>query len=292
MRVSDSMRFDVATRSIATQQQQMLEASRQASTGARIAAPSDDPVAAAQLARVQASLDESSTYQTTIRAVRGDLDTAESALAAAADVYANALEIAQRGANGSLSASERKDLATQVSQLKDQLSTLANTKGSLGYVFGGSKTDSAPFTASGAFVGDDAARNVEVGRGLVVSTNASGAKAFTAAGGRDVFADLTSLQSALEANDGDAIAATIDGLDESRRQIVGARVDVGLKIERLTTSDTVQDQAQVALGSQRHTLADADAAQSYSRLIAVQQSLEAAIAVARNTLSSLGSVGS
>lgn len=291
MRVSDNMRFDAANRAIASAQAQQMAAMRQASTGARIAAPSDDPVAAAQAARVQASLDQTGAYRANIRTARGDISTAESSLETATTLMERVQEIALQGANGSLSESERSSLANEVSGLKDQLVSIANTKGSLGYLFAGTgtATGNPPFSASGAFSGNDLDRITEVGSGLLVSTNASGAKAFTTDGGRDIFHDLDTLTAALTANDSNAVAATVSGLDASHRQIVAARIDAGTKLARLDIADTAHQQTEVALSSQQHGLVDADPAAAYSRLIAAQQSLEAAVQVSRTTLATLSS---
>ena len=117
MRVSDGMRLDAMTQQMSTLSQQQVSASKIASTGLRINAPSDDPVAAAQQARVQASLDATDGYRTAIRNVRGDVELSETTLASATDTLQSAQDLAMQGANGSLAASDRTALASQVSQL-------------------------------------------------------------------------------------------------------------------------------------------------------------------------------
>ena len=288
MRVSDNMSIDTVSRNIAGAEARQLAASREASSGARINAPSDDPVGAAHLARIQASIDTTASFRQTISTVQGDVALSESTLASASSVMDRAQEIAMQGANDSLSASDRASLATEVSSLREQLISLANTKGSFGYLFGGTANAAPPFDTTGAFVGNSNPHTVEIAPGLTLDTQVDGAKAFTLAGGRDVFADLTALSTALNANDGAAVSATVNSLDTSRRQIVAARSDAGDKLNRLATADTVHDQVDSALQSQRHDLADADPAASYSRLMTAQQSLTSAISVARTTLNALG----
>jgi flagellar hook-associated protein 3 FlgL len=288
MRVSDSMKIDTVARSIQGAQARNFAATREASSGARLSAPSDDPVAAARLVRIQASIDSTASFRQSISMVQGDVELAEGTFDSAAQIFARAQEIALQGANDTLPAAERASLAVEVAGLKNQLVALANTKGANGYIFGGSATDAAPFAASGAFSGNANARNVEIASGLTLDVRAHGAEAFTAAGGRDVFADLTALETALAGNNGAAIAATVNSLDTSRRQIVAARSDSGDKLNRLAAADTAHDQADTALQSQRHDVADVDAAASYSRLISAQQALEAAITVGRSTLATLG----
>jgi flagellar hook-associated protein 3 FlgL len=288
MRVSDNMKLDTVTRGIAGAQARNLAATREASSGQRISAPSDDPVGAARLARIQASIASTSAFRSSISTVQGDAELSESTLASATTLFERAQEIALQGANDSLSGSERADLAKEVAGLKSQLVSLANTKGSLGYLFGGSVTDVAPFDSGGNFTSNSNPHTVEIAPGLSLDVRVDGAKAFTVSGGRDVFGDLTALENALVSDNGTAIAATVNSLDTSRRQIVAARTDAGDKLNRLATADTAHDQADTALQSQRHDVADVDAAASYSRLITTQQALESAITIARSTLSTLG----
>jgi flagellar hook-associated protein 3 FlgL len=287
MRVSDGMRLDQLTTQMATLSQRELAASREASTGARIGAPSDDPVAAAQAARVQASLDVTNGYRTAIRNVRGDADMAETTLATAGDILTRAGELAMQGANGSLSASDRAAMAQEVSQLRDQMVTLANTKGSTGYLFGGTASSSAPFDAAGNFTGNANDKVVEVGPNVSMAVNVSGAQAFTAAGGLDVFAQLSSLQNALATNNVAALSPSVNTLDTTRRQVLAARLDAGTKLARLDTADSAHQAGITTLSTERAALLDTDPAGAYTRLQAAQSAVEQSIAVARTTLNTL-----
>ena len=288
MRISDSMRLDLVTRSIAKQQGRVAEAERQASSGARVGRPSDDPVAAAQAARVQAALDRTSACSTTVSRVRGDVAGSESALAEATTVLGDAQDLAMRGANGSLSASDRALMVSQVTSLRDQLLALANSKGARGFLFGGTRTGAPPFDAAGVYQGDDAHPSVEVCPGLEAQVGVTGARAFTAAGGTDVFAVLDALGKALAANDQPAIASSVNALDSCSRQIVAARGDAGVQMARLDSADAANQAGELALASQRHDLVDADPAGAYTRLAAAQQALTAAVSVAQTTLQTLG----
>ena len=57
---------------------------------------------------------------------------------------------------------------------------MANTRsgGDGSYLFGGTKTTTAPFDATGAFQGNDETIPVAIGQGVQIAGNASGAKAF------------------------------------------------------------------------------------------------------------------
>jgi flagellar hook-associated protein 3 FlgL len=287
MRVSDSMQFDSMSRSMSMAEQRLQEASKVASSGARVGAPSDDPVAAAQAARVQASIGQVGAYRTTIQMVRSDADLAETTLAQSKSLIDQAHDLALQGANGGLDPSSRNAMAIQVGQLKAQLVGLANTKGSQGYLFSGTKTDTVPFTNTGSFQGNDGDRNVSIGTNVVMAYNTSGAKAFTSAGGRDVFADLDALQTALAANDQSGVAATVNNLDAVGSQLLAARVDAGVKLGRLDTSDATHQQTTLTLATERSHLVDADPIVAYTNLAQTQQTLQSAIAVSQTLLKTL-----
>ena len=287
MRVSDAMRLDTMTQQMSTLSQRELAASKQASTGMRISAPSDDPVAAAQAARVQASLDATDGYRTTIRNVRGDVDMAETSLASAGDILTRAGELAMQGANGSLNASDRAALAQEVGQLRDQLVTVANTKGSTGYLFGGTASTSAPFDANGNFLGNANDRVAEVGPNVSMTVSVNGASTFTVAGGTDVFAELSNLQTALSTNNVSALPTSVNTLDTARRQVLSGRLDAGTKLARLDTADSAHEAGQTSLSTERTGLLQVDPAAAYTQLQATQTAVEQSIAVARSTLNTL-----
>src|SRR6478609_6132607 len=208
MRVTEQMRYDSVANNLSQLSSRQAKAAQEAQTGVRVNLPSDDPIAAAQLARLAASQSQVAARRSTINSVRGDAELAESSLQQASDLMATAKELAMQGGNGSLGASERATLALQVKDIRDQLVGIANTRGTSGYLFAGSATETKPFSASGA-------------------------KAFTSAGGRDVFGDLDALYNALNSNDTTAIGVSIDGLDRSRSQITNAQAAVGLTINKL-----------------------------------------------------------
>jgi flagellar hook-associated protein 3 FlgL len=284
MRITENMRYNQVSRSLQSLAQRQADAAKRASSGMRVSAPSDDPIAAAELTRLSAAKTRTEDFQKAVSNTRGEAELAEGTLGEANDVFARANEIAVQGANGSLDAADRSSLADEVLSLKQHLVGLANTKTANGYVFGGNKTDAPPFDASGNFNGDDEAHTVEISGGVTVRANASGARAFTGAGGTDVFASLTSLETALRANDGAAVSASITNVEKSREQIQTARSDSGLLMNRLDTTDSALGQASLALDSRAKTAGEVDPYTAFTDLTKLSQSLEQAINVARTTL--------
>lgn len=284
MRVTEGMRYASALRSLGQISSRQAEAQNRATTGSRIDSPSSDPIAAAHVARINASLAQADSHRDTIRNVQGDVEAAEGSLASAGDLLQRAHEIAVQGANGTLSAQDRATLATEANGLRDQMLAIANTRTASGYLFAGSKTNTAAFDATGAFQGDDTLHVVDIGGATPTTIGVSGAQAFTAAGGRDVFADLAALGTALSANDGAAVAATLDGLDASHQQILRVRGQAGLTIDRLGTTDSALQDLQTGLQKTGHEVGDADPYETYSSLTQLNASLQQAVAVTRQVL--------
>src|SRR5206468_3053879 len=121
---------------------------QQASSGIRVGKPSDDPIAAAELARLSASSSQTKAQLSTIDTVRGDAELTESSLSDASDIFVRLKELALQGANGNLSADERKSIGLEASGLKGALLSLSNARGQRGYLFSGSQVTTAAFDAN------------------------------------------------------------------------------------------------------------------------------------------------
>ena len=284
MRVTEQMRYDSVSNNLSQLSSRQAKAAQEAQTGLRINLPSDDPIAAAQLARLSASQSQVQARRNTITSVRGDAELAESSLQQASDLMANAKELAMEGGNGALGASERATLALQVKDLKEQLIGIANTKGTSGYLFSGSATETRPFSQTGAFSGNDEAHVVDIGNSTPSAVNASGAKAFTTAGGRDVFAALDALYTALNTNDPAAIGASLDGIDGSRAQITNAQAAIGITLNKLDASDSVQSALDLQNSKSMSDLGAADPAKAYSTLMQLNNALQQSVSVSKSIL--------
>ena len=285
MRITEQMRYDSVTNNLTQLGARQAKAAQESQTGLRLNSPSDDPIAAAEMARLRASQGQTAARRGTITAVRGDAELAESSLQQASDLLASAKEIAVQGGNGGLAASDRASLAKQVKDLKDLLVGVANTQGTTGYLFGGSATQSRPFDNSGAFFGNDEDHVVDIGNSTPTAVNASGSKAFTSsAGGRDVFGDLDALYTALSTNDPTAISATLGQLDASRSQITHAQAAVGLTINKLDASDSVLTAVDLEGSRRKDEVSAADPAKAYATLVQLNNSLQQSATVSKSIL--------
>jgi flagellar hook-associated protein 3 FlgL len=285
MRITDNMKFSAVQRSLGSLRSRHATLTNQISTGRKVLAPSDDPVAAAKLVRLNARAARTADYQNTIKAVSADASMSERNLDGASQLMVRAQELAIQGANDTLSPNDRAALAVEVAELKVQLSATANGRGQRGYLFSGSQTATPPFTSDGVYQGDDIEHEVEISPGVRTRVSVTGADAFTAAGGTDAFATLEALHTALVSNDSRAISATLGDLESSRAQIVRVQGQSGLILNRLDTADEALSVTALELARQNSETGDVDPFAAISELTQLSTTLEQAIAVARTTLS-------
>jgi flagellar hook-associated protein 3 FlgL len=285
MRITDAMQLNDALVAQARAAQQMVQLTAEASSGLKINEPSDDPAGYASVASTTSQISTLQARSTALSNASGDLNLADGVLSSASDLLVQAQQIAVEASDGSQDASSRASSASQVTQLVQQIIGLANTQGVSGYLFGGTKTDTPPFDSNGNFTGNGGTTHVEIANGEVVQSNASGAMAFTAAGGRDVIGDLQALAAALSNDDVATIQSSVDNLTADNSQVVDARVNVGVSAGTLQSSSQVISAALTTAQTSLANESDADVPTVYSELTQVQTSYESAISVNRQVLS-------
>ncbi|MBX3209331.1 MAG: hypothetical protein KF764_30135 [Labilithrix sp.] len=286
MRVTDRSRVGTMVLAQSRAASRLDDASRVAVNGQRVTKPSDDPAAYGSMIRKNyavALLDQHSQIATR---AQGELEIAQNALTEGIDLISRARQAAIAGANTTADAHARSLLGDEVKMIRDSLLSLANTRYANKFLFGGTKTDTAPFDpATGAFVGNDQTVRVPVFDGVSTPANVSGAMAFTSAGGRDIFADLDALVQALYSDDQAGIRAAIDPLEAGHRQIVRSQVEAGFGAERFRTAVDVIASTRTALAQQLHDEIQGDPAAQITEFTLARTAYERSVAVTKQLLS-------
>lgn len=285
MRVTDNMRSSMALGNLADLRSKHLKASQEASTGLRVGSPSDDPAAAARLTRIERLVRDGESVSKSLAIGKSDLQLAEGSLAEASDLLKRAKELALAASNGTASAEVRANTAQEIKGIRDALLGLANIKGMRGSIFSGSKTDAPAFDENFAFQGDTYEQTIRSGASSEVTINASGARAFTAAGGRDIFQDLGDLQTALEANDESGIRASLDTLGSGHDQITRERARTGVNLDRIAQREDFLSSLSLLYEKQKADVGGADPAESLTRLVTLEQAVQRSLAVTERILS-------
>jgi flagellar hook-associated protein 3 FlgL len=161
----------------------VIHTQEQVSTGLRVNSPSDDPVAAARIAQLDASLSRLDQYQANSVFARNQLGLEEAALTEAIGNLQRIRDLTLQANNASTSAADRQIIAGEIRQQRNALLALANTTDVDGrHLFGGYRETATPFVAdaTGTIVynGDQGQRTLQIADSRFVAINDSGADVF------------------------------------------------------------------------------------------------------------------
>ncbi|GIX25748.1 MULTISPECIES: flagellar hook-associated protein FlgL [Caldimonas] len=149
MRIATATAYQVAIQNLQDRQVDLTETQVRLTSGKRVLRAGDDPTAAARAERAAAAIDRSTVSQRAVEASRTAMTLAESALGNAVNLVQTARETLVAAGNGSYTAAERKGLAAQLQQIRDQLLSIANQQDGAGnYLFAGQGAAGAPFVSS------------------------------------------------------------------------------------------------------------------------------------------------
>ena len=156
---------------------------QQISTGKRVNKPSDDPVAAARILKLDQELSRVETYQRNVTLADNRLNQEESALESSIDVIQRIRELTVQAGNGSLSANDRKSISSELEERLGQLANIANTRDASGeYIFSGFQGSVKAFEQDAAgswkYQGDEGQRVLEIDDGVTVPISDNGKQIF------------------------------------------------------------------------------------------------------------------
>jgi flagellar hook-associated protein 3 FlgL len=280
MRITDHRIVDMAAAAAQRNQSTVGELSQQVSTGLRVSKPSDDPAAwmTAQREKVRAALNDGTSQ--VVDAGHERLVASDGALSTLAGIISQARDLAVEGANDTLSAAARQDIATQLNSLFDTAVSTANTINADGeYLFSGENSLTQPFdTTTGAYTGDAAARAVNTGPQATQIATVPGS-GLTAAGGVDILPLLKTLATAMNTNNAASIQSSLGGLVTAVNQISLLRGQTGARMAVLETAKTAHEQlatriqTSISEGIEVDTVAAASNLAKASQALAVSQSV-------------------
>lgn len=183
MRLSTNWMFQQSLGTMMNQQSALAAAQNQVSTGRRINVASDDPAGAGRMVSLNHILAANTQYTANIDAASTRLDTSQSTLDSVNSLYDSARDLTLQALNGSLADSDRQAIATQLTQMRDQLLQLANTTDANGQaLFAGTSSSNVPFVknpdGSVSYLGNSDQPRASIGAGLTVPTGESGSGLF------------------------------------------------------------------------------------------------------------------
>jgi flagellar hook-associated protein 3 FlgL len=300
MRVTHSMLFRSALSELADLRARMADTQERASTGRQINRPSDDPAGAARIQLLESALAALSNFERTISGTRARVAAAETSVANASATLIRARELAISGANGTLDASTRAQLAAEVEGLHASLVSEGNARFAQGHVFAGFASSTAPFAVAGSFgtpppaspvvsfAGDSNEIQVDIEDGVRVEASFDGRRIFMGdadgdgfpdAGREDSFQVLADLRDALMLDDQVAIAAVLPRIDAALDQFQSERTRIGAVESRLQAAEQRISSRTVELETHLSNVRDADLAEIVTTLTREETALTASLQV-------------
>jgi flagellar hook-associated protein 3 FlgL len=179
MRFSTVQAFNQNLKSLNQLQAENFKTQQQISTGKRVLTPADDPAAAVKIIQLNEELALSEQYMSNMDSAELQLNAEETQIKSAENLLIRVRELAVQSGNAALKSNDRRSIANEMEEIRDQLLTIANAKNSDGqYIFAGFQSRNQPFVAGEdgqvAFVGDEGQRFVKIGASTKVAMNTPG----------------------------------------------------------------------------------------------------------------------
>ncbi|HBM81524.1 MAG: flagellar hook-associated protein FlgL [Clostridiales bacterium] len=228
----------------------------QLSTGILVRKPSDDPFKAARVMEINTTISMYGRYKENMSEGQDWLKTTDLTLGQVGDVLKRVHDLVVQASNDTYDAPQRKSMAEEVSQLKEQLVQVGNTNFNGKYIFGGDKTTSAPFVENSGVVsynGSTVGLVKEFSQGVKMDIATTGDKF------QDIFATLDEIIGNLNA--GNSPSANMDTLEDEQDNILDLRAKAGAMSNRLDAMVSKNDDENLNMTELLSKTQDVDIAQ-------------------------------
>jgi flagellar hook-associated protein 3 FlgL len=265
MRITSQQIAYGSAHNITAAKARLSQLQQQSSSGVALTKPSDDPAGTAAAMQVRAQQRANVQYSTNLADANSWLSTVDSTLTSSENLVRQAIDLTTQGAStGSLSATARTSIATQLEGVRADLLNRANTTYLGRSVFAGTSDAPGAFNSAGAFSGTPGTTvQRRISGTETVSVSADGAAAFGtgAAGSPSVFQTIDAIAAALRDTTGAsdaAISAGLNALQSGLTQLTATHATVGANYARVTVAKTSNASESLTLETQRSGLEDAD----------------------------------
>ena len=270
-------------------QRQVEEASRQVSSGKRVNVASDAPNEVDTILQLHTDEVRNTQIQENLGVAQADANAADGALSSAAQLMDRATVLAAQGANFTLDATGRQNIAGEVQSLLEQMTSISNTTVQGRYIFGGDQDSTPPYqvdltAANGVtrLTSSPATRQVESAAGGSFAVSQSAQDIFDSRNPDDtlassnVFASLNNLRLGLLANDTTQITAASASLQLASDHLNTAQAFYGTVENRITDATNYSSNYDVQLQTELSGKEDADVTSAALAITQGNTQLEAA----------------
>ncbi len=284
MRVTQQELFRPITEGIQVSTSRLQDLRMAISTGKRVRAPSDDPLAIRRILDFKDQLNDLDQFSSNLIDARAvitqELSILEDLQGNIADVRSFLIQSGQVG----FSADERKTLGDKVNKILSGVFQGANSKFLGRYLFAGGSSQTQPFetTLDGngqitavSFKGNRRTVNYQISDGIDVAINKSGAEIYS---DNKVFEKLIEIRDAFDNNDTATIEKKLgemDALEDSLFKTIG---DFGTRLSQIGIIENRNEDTKVRLEQLRSSDEDADISKMITELQVQETVLQAALA--------------
>ncbi len=284
MRVNPNFAYDMVN---LINQAQTTEnnAAQEVSTGRTVNLPSDNPSSEAAMIAENSRLASVDQYTANSDSLKDALNTASSTLSSVVSLLQRAVTLGTEGANGTMNQTDLNSISAEVSGIKSQVISLANTSYAGQYLFSGTASSTAPYKVDSTdttlvdYAGNSQQNEVQIGTGLSVKANLPGSSIFTQSDS-NVFTALQSMVTALDNGDATAVGTATNAVSTALNAISTAQVFYGNTVNELTSNETFLSEEKVNITTYQDTLVAADTATAATDLTQSNTALTATIEAA------------
>ena len=244
--------------------------STEIATGVSVNNLSDNPSAAAQDFLLRSEVSSNDNFVRTASGVTGALQVTDTALGSVVSQITQAISLATEGNNGTLNASDLSSIANQLTGVRSEILSLANTSYQGQFVFAGSQTSTQPFSldtsttpATVVYSGDSLQTTIRSPSGQSFPLNVPGSQIF-GSGSTGILSTLSNLIASFSAGNADIPDTT--ALNTDLQGISQQRVIIDNSISGLQSASTYTQNQTTQLQAVQNSLIQADTAQVATQL--------------------------
>jgi flagellar hook-associated protein 3 FlgL len=289
MKISTSQLFDNSVKQMNRQQSKIAEMQAKLASGKQIVKPSDDSEKSAVIQRLQTAIDRQSVYERSLDTAENRLASEESALMSSERILQRIRQLAVQSNTDTLSVDDKEILANEITSLREELLSLANTQDANGnYVFAGSNVQAKAFdvNADGDIIyqGDKTQTSVDISDQRRLVLNRAGDEVFMSVD-REVDGDTQNISffkviddfaQALATDDEDALNLGLEEISSITEGMGASIADLGSRISTVNNQREILEDTNLRYQDLLSNAQDLDYATAVTKLSAELLSLEAA----------------
>jgi flagellar hook-associated protein 3 FlgL len=240
MRISTAMFFGKNLNNLLDQQSEILKLQSQMSDGKRVLKASDDPFAKTLFNSSFEALSMVNQFQRNIDYADARGNLIDTSMGTMTEAMASIKERLVQAANGTLSASDRKNIATELRVTLQQMLNTVNTRDETGrYIFSGIKDNIPAFEVEGDSVNNDPAvvnqlyrftgstqvNDIQISREIAIPMDVSASQFMTLEDGDPATSYFSLLQQSINVLEGNTFAGSPVQTAKDVIDVLGSKMD-------------------------------------------------------------------